>query len=172
MEVQELKKLIKEKKIPNFLIFTGEEYEIQHRYIKQIAKVTDRRTYYAEDIDEIWKELNNSSLFGDSRLYILRDDKELLTNEKIYTRITDILNDNMLILMLTTLDKRLKMLKQYKDSIVEFNALNDAMLKRYIQREIPLLSDRNCEILMEICEHNYGHCLLEIDKIRRYADND
>lgn len=167
MEVQELKKLIKENNIPNFLIFTGEEYEVQRQYIKQIAKVKNLSIYYAEDIDEIWRNLDTQSLFSVDRLYILRDDKELLTNEKVYNRILDKLANNMLILELTSADKRLKMLKQYNNSIVEFNALNEAILKQYIQREIDL-NDRNCSILMEICEYNYGRCLLEIDKIKKY----
>ena len=169
MIVQELKKLIKENNIPNFLIFTGEEYEVQRQYIKQIAKVKNLSIYYAEDIDEIWRNLDVQSFLSDDKLYILRDDKELLTNEKVYNKILDKLANNMLILQLTSVDKRLKMLKQYNNSIVEFNTLNEAILKQYIQREIDL-NDRNCDILMEICEYNYGRCLLEIDKINQYVE--
>lgn len=169
MEVQELKKLIKENNIPNFLIFTGEEYEVQRQYIQQIAKVKKLSVYYADNIDEIWSSLNSTSLFDTNGLYVLYDDRQLLTNEKIYSQLTNIQRDNMLILTLSSVDKRLKMLKTYKDSIVEFNALKSDVLKRYIQKEIDL-SDRNCEILMEICDYSYGHCLLEIDKIWQYVD--
>lgn len=169
MTVQELKKLIKENDIPNFLIFTGEEWKVQEIYIKQIAKVKDLSVFHAEDIDEVWRELKARTLFGADTLYVLRDDKELLTNEKIYSKIVDMLKDNMLILQLTSVDNRLKMLKTYKDSIVEFNTLNKAILKQYIQKEIAL-SDRNCEILMEICNYNYGAILLEIDKIKNYVN--
>ena len=42
-------------------------------------------------------------------------------------------------------------------------------MKRYIQKEIEL-SDKNCDKLIEVCEGNYSRCLLEIDKIKRYAD--
>lgn len=167
MTVQELKKLIKENDIPKFLIFTGEEWKVQQLYIQQIAKVKNLSIYHADDIDSIWENLDVQSFFSDDKLYILRDDKELLTNEKIYSQLLDKLSNNMLILQLTSTDKRLKMLKQYNNSIVEFNTLNEAILKQYIQREIDL-SDRNCSILMEICEYNYGRCLLEIDKIKKY----
>lgn len=169
MEVQELKRLIKDDNIPNFLIFTGDEWKIQQEYIKQIAKVKKLSISYAEDIDAVWDELKAQSLFGSDVLYVLRDDKELMTNEKIYSRLNDVLHNNMLVLELTSVDNRLKLIKTYKDSIVEFNALKSDMLKRYIQQKIAL-SDRNCNILMEICGYNYGHCLLEIDKIRRYVD--
>ncbi len=169
MEVQELKKLIKNDNIPNFLIFTGDEWKIQQEYIKQIAKVKKLSISYAEDIDVVWNELKAQSLFGSDVLYVLRDDKELMTNEKIYSRLNDVLRNNMLILELTSVDKRLKILKTYKTSTFEFEALNEAVLKRYIQKEIDL-NDRNCEILMEICGYSYGHCLLEIDKIKRYVN--
>ena len=170
MTVQELKKLIKENDIPKFLIFTGEEWKVQQLYIQQIAKVKNLSVYHADDIDSIWKNLDVQSFLSDDKLYVLRDDKELLTNEKVYNQLLDKLANNMLILELTSVDKRLKMLKQYNNSIVEFNALKSDILKRYIQREIAL-SDRNCEILMEICEYSYGHCLLEIDKIKRYLED-
>ena len=166
MTVQELKKLIKENAIPNFLIFTGDEWKVQEVYIKQIAKVKDLSVFHAEDIDEVWKELKARTLFGKDTLYILRDDKELLHNEKIYSKLDDVLKDNMLILQLTSVDKRLRMIKQYNNSIVEFEALNEAILKQYIQKEIAL-NDRNCEKLMEVTSYNYGHCLLEIDKIKK-----
>ena len=169
MEVQELKRLIKDDNIPNFLIFTGDEWKIQQEYIKQIAKVKKLSISYAEGIDAVWDELKAQSLFGSDVLYVLRDDKELMANEKIYSRLNDVLRNNMLVLELTSVDNRLKIIKTYKDSIVEFNALKSDILKRYIQREIDL-SDRNCNILMEICDYNYGRCLLEIDKIKRYVN--
>lgn len=168
MTVQELKKLIKEQNVPNFLIFTGEEYQVQKIYIEHIAKVKNLiPTYDYDSITDFWTILNTPSFFGVDKLYVLHDDKELMTNEKIYSQIQSKLKNNTLILVLTSVDKRLKMLKQYKDSIVEFNTLNKAILKQYIQKQIKL-SDRNCEILMEITNYNYGHCLLEIDKIKRY----
>lgn len=169
MEVQELKQLIKKKEVPNFLIFTGEEYEVQKIYIQQIAKVKNLSIHYAYDIDEIWSKLNTATLFGEDMLYVLRDDREFTSNEKIYSQIEAKLKNNTLIYIATSYDKRLKLYKQYKYSIVEFNALKSDVLKRYIQKEIAL-NDRNCEILMDICDYNYGHCLLEIDKIKRYVN--
>ena len=169
MEVQELKQLIKKKEVPNFLIFTGEEYEVQKIYIQQIAKVKNLSIHYAYDIDEIWSKLNTATLFGEDMLYVLRDDREFTSNEKIYSQIEAKLKNNTLIYIATSYDKRLKLYKQYKYSILEFNALKSDVLKRYIQKEIAL-NDRNCEILMDICEYNYGHCLLEIDKIQKSVD--
>lgn len=169
MEVQELKKLIKENSIPNFLIFTGEEWKVQQIYIQQIAKVKKLKIKRIDSISDIANSVGTKSLFSQNYLYVCRDDKEFITEEKLQQKVVNNLNQNMLILQLTSADKRLKILKTYKTSLVDFNALNEAILKRYIQKEIAL-SDRNCEILMDICNHNYGAILLEIDKIKNYVN--
>jgi DNA polymerase III delta subunit len=102
-----------------------------------------------------------------SYVYVVRDDKEITQNEKVQEQLDSIIGNNILILLLVTLDKRTKFYKAYKDTIVEFEALKPAILKKYIQKEIDL-SDKNTEKLMEVCEYDYGRCLLEIDKIRKY----
>ena len=61
--------------------------------------------------------------------------------------------------------------KHYKDEIIDFEPLPDGILKKYIQKEIAL-SDKSCQKLIDICEHDYGRILLEIDKIKRYVDID
>ena len=76
----------------------------------------------------------------------------------------------MVILLTTTTDKRLKFYKTYNKSFIEFKPLAPSVLKKYIQKEIDL-SDKNCDRLIEVCEGNYGRCLLEIDKIKRYSDS-
>lgn len=169
MEVQELKQLIKSDNIPNFLIFSGEEWAVKKIYINQIAKVKKLGIKYIDAVSDIASSVGSKSLFNQNYLYVCMDDKEFMTEEKLQQKVINNLSENMLILQLTSVDKRLKMLKTYKDSIVEFNALNEAVLKRYIQKEINL-SDKNCAILMEACAYNYGHCLLEIDKIKRYMN--
>lgn len=171
MQVAELKHLIQQKDIPKFLIFTGDEYMVQRIYIQQIAKVKGLKIKHIDSITDIWATLNSRSFITENYLYVTQDDKALMTEEKIYSQIEDRLHDNMLILTLTSVDKRLKILKTYNKSLVEFEALKSDILKRYIQKEIAL-SDRNCEILMEICNYNYGQCLLEIDKIRCFQSYD
>lgn len=166
MEVQELKALIMKKEIPPFMIFTGDEWKVQEIYINQIAKVTGLEIKRVDAISDIWSQLNSKSLFAKNYLYLVRDDKEFMTEEKLYNHILERLHDNMLILTLTSVDKRLKMLKTYNNTTYEFNALKSEILRKYIQKEIAL-SDRNCDILIEVCEGNYGRILLEIDKVKQ-----
>ena len=171
MEVQELKQMIKSSDIPNFLIFIGDEWMVKKIYIEQISKVKKLGIKYIDAVSDIASSVGSKSLFNQNYLYVCTDDKEFMTEEKLQQKVIENLSDNMLILQLTSVDKRLKFTKTYNNSIVEFKTLNEAVLKRYIQKEIKL-SDKYTELLMEICDYNYGHCLLEIDKIFRCKDFD
>lgn len=168
MDVATLKAKIKSKQLPSYLIFSGTEWKVQQIYINQIAKVTGKEIKRIDDVTSIYGKLRNRSFVQNGVIYIVRDDKELMNSEKLQQQISDgLLGDNTLIHLLTTVDKRTKFYKQYKDTIVEFEPLNDVVLKKYILKEIKL-SDTDCQTLIDICEHDYGRILLEIDKIRWY----
>jgi len=170
MDATTIKSYIQNKNIPDFLIFSGPEWAVQKIYINKIAEVLNMQCRYVDSISDIYGTLQSRQMFAKDSLYIIRDDKEITHNEKIQEQLKEgLLKNNHLILLLTTVDKRIKFYKTYKDSICEFEPLKPAVLKKYIQREIEL-SDKNTEKLMEVCEYSYGCCLLEIDKIRRYAN--
>lgn len=169
MDVATLKNYIKLKTLPTFLIFSGDEWKVQQIYINQIAKVTGKKCVRIDSISEIFQKLSNRSFVKESVVYIVRDDKELMQNEKLQQRIEKVLGDNILILLLTNVDKRTKFYKSYKASICDFERLSDKMLEKYTLREISL-SKRNLERLIDICEHDYGRILLEIDKIKVFGD--
>lgn len=165
MDVSSLKNQIKARKIDHFLIFSGLEWQVQKVYIDQIVKVTGKEKVRVDSISDIYSKLKNRSFVQKSCVYILRDDKEIMTNEKLQQQLqSDLLGDNILILLLTNVDKRTKFYKAFKASIIEFETLSDAILEKYIKKEINL-SQRNIERLIDICERDYGRILLEIDKI-------
>ena len=168
MEVADVKNQIKIKQFKSFYIFTGVEWKTQKIYIEQIAKVSGKELKYIDSITDIYSKLGNKAFIQKSYVYVTINDKELMSNEKIQSQLDKILGNNILILQLTTLDKRLKFYKTYKDTIVEFEKLKDDILRKYIQKEIDL-SDKNANMLIDLCEGDYGRCLLEIDKIRRYT---
>lgn len=166
MEVKELKAKIKSNKLPSFLIFTGDEWEVQKIYIQQIGKNMEMTRI--ESVTEILGKLKSKSFTSRKRtLYTVRDDKELMSNPKIQNRLERVLGDNILILLITKPDKRTKFYNRYKSTIVEFKPLDEANLKPYIKKQIDL-SDKNCKTLIDICEGNYGRILLEIDKIKHW----
>lgn len=167
MEITEIKSHIQKNNFNQFYIFSGAEWKVQRLYIEQIAKISGKELRYIESIIDIFSKRNNSGFIQKSYVYVVRDDKEIIQNEKIQSQLNNIIGKNILILILTSVDKRLKFYKQYKDSIAEFESLKPEILKKYIQKDINL-SDKNCETLMEVCEYDYGRCLLEIDKIKHY----
>jgi len=168
MDVSALKNRIKIKKIPNYLIFTGPEWKVQQIYIEQIAKATNSEIVRIDSIKDVFSSLRSKAFLSVSKLFLVRDDTELLqADSNVIQSILDALQSNLLIHILTAVDKRKKYYKDNKERIVEFEPLPDAILKKYIKKEINL-SDKNCDILIEICEHDFGRCLLEIDKIKSY----
>lgn len=170
MDVSALKGQIKAHNIDKFLIFTGPEWKVQQLYIQQISKVLNMQIKHIESVTDIYSKKGNTAFIKSNYVYVVRDDKEILQNEKVQAQLLDIIGDNTLILLITTVDKRTKFYKTYKDTIVEFEALKPEILAKYIQKEIELSKD-NIEKLMEVCEYDYGRCLLEIDKIKQYAES-
>lgn len=167
MQPTEIKAHIQTKQFRSFYIFAGPEWKVQRTFIDMISKVSGKELNYIEGIMDVYSKLNNRSFIQKSYVYVVRDDKEILQNEKLQSQLSSILGDNILILLLTTVDKRLKFYKTFKEDICEFEALKPDILRKYIQKEIDL-SDKNADKLAEVCEQDYGRCLLEIDKIKSY----
>lgn len=168
MDVATLKAYIKSRKLPNYIIFAGEEWKVQEIYIKQIAKALQREIVRIDNITDIYGKLKNRSFVQKPVIYVVRDDKELMQNETLQEQIERVLGQNVLVHIITNIDKRTRFYKANKASICEFERLSDTLLEKYILKEIRL-SKRNLQRLIEICEHDYGHILLEIDKMRWFV---
>lgn len=168
MDMQGLKAHIKSKTVPNILYFTGDEWEVQKIFIRQIAKVKGLETKRIDSITNVMGKFKSKSFVQVDYIYIARDDKQYMEDEKAQQLLPSIIGQNMYILLLTNVDKRTKFYKANADNLVEFEKLPEKMLIKYIQKEIPL-SESNCKKLIEVCESDYGRCLLEIDKIKNYA---
>lgn len=170
MNVSTIKNQIKTRQIDDYYIFTGPEWEVQRIYIKQIARVAEADISYIDSVGDVYNKLKNKSFISKPICYVVRDDKELMQNEKLQKQIdAGLLGHNILVHALTSADKRTKYYKTYKDKVAEFEPLTDVILRKYIKKEIEL-SDKNCDKLIAVCGHDYGRILLEIDKIKRYAD--
>ena len=168
MTVAELKAQIMANRMKPVYIFNGVEIGIRDIYLKQIAKVGNYDIKWIDGVSDIIQSGKKKSILQHNTLYILSECSELVKNEKAWKILEEGMGNNMLICMFTTLDKRVKFYKQYKDIMVDFDPLEPELLKKYVQKAI-LLSDKNTKKLMEICEYDYGRCLLEIDKIIQYG---
>lgn len=169
MTVNTLKSQIQAKTLKKYYVFTGTEWRVQQIYLEQISKFMP--VVYNESFFDVYCKATRKSFIQKSVCYVVWDDKDLLTDEKLWSKLDQILGNNVLVHKVTAIDKRTKFYKHYKDEIIDFEPLPDGILKKYIQKEIAL-SDKSCQKLIDICEHDYGRILLEIDKIKRYVDID
>lgn len=166
MEIATIKQQIKAHQLDKTYIFYGEEYAIIKIYLKLMADSAGLKLTYADSLTDLMTGAKTKSLVSQHHLYVVMDDKEYLTNEKMQERFKG-LKDDVVVLYFTTADKRLKFWKNNKDRAVEFPKLTSDILTKYIKKELPL-SDENCFRLIEACDSDYGRILLEIDKIKHY----
>lgn len=169
MEITEIKNQIKSGQFDKVYIFCGEEHAIMKIYLKMMAEKGNYQITYADSLMDLMTGTKTKSLVPIRHLYVIMDDKEYLTNEKMWTKFTG-LKDDIVVLYYTTTDKRLKFWKNNKDRAVEFSRLDDRILIKYIQKELPDFSESHCMKLIDICEGSYGRILLEIDKLKCYTN--
>lgn len=169
MIISDVKTDIKNKTIKPYYIFAGDEIEIQRIYINKIAEVMGYNVVRTECIADVWQDIVSPTLFGEPCVYVVRDDKDLMQDEELQSQIEhNRLNGNIIIHLLTTIDKRTKAYKENADKIVLFEHLSTDMLMKYCQKAVTL-TNANSERLIAICENDYSRLLLEIDKIKRYC---
>lgn len=171
MNVIDVKTDIRNKTIKKYYVFTGEEIEVMNAFIRKIAEVENAGICRADTLSSIFSKMQNRSIISTKTCFVIRDDKEYMSSEDVWEKLENekLQNNNLVILLYTDIDKRSKFYKHSKDIIVEFNALTDENLKREIQKRIKL-SDKNCEQLIDICDHSLGIILNEIDKIKTYVN--
>lgn len=171
MTVQEVKNQIKTNNVKNFYIFTGQESKVIDIYINKIAECKKLEIQHIDSIHDVYSKFFNKSLVTKNYCYVLRDDKELLLQEKLWQplSIENVQGNNIVILVLTTIDKRSKFYNRFKNDIVEFEHLPENILMKYIKKELPL-NDSSCLKLIDMCESDYNRILLELDKINLYAN--
>ena len=167
MDATVIKTQLKTKQFDKFYIFAGDDWYIQRIYLEQIALMSEKELKYIDSISDVYQKLKSKSFLQKHYVYVLRDDKDLMQNESLQQKIETELVSDILVLILSTVDMRLKFCKTFKNKIIEFNHLTADVLQKYIQKVIKL-SNKNCMKLMEVCEYDYGRCMSEIDKIKRF----
>lgn len=166
MLISELKNNIVAGKVDNFYIFTGPEEGIMDIYVKQISKKLGLCIKWADSIQEISKSLNLKSLVKVKYLYLVRLDKGIKTDEKLWDFLKHKIVGNYIILIEPTLDKKLKFYKYFEDNVITFEKLSKEMLMQYGKRKCPKLSDNNLDKLCDWCGHSYLRYMNELDKIK------
>lgn len=171
MTIIELKSDIMHKHLSNFYIFTGEEIGIMNIYLNQISKTLNIPITRADNVLSIYGRCTSKSMFGNTvGLYVIRNDHDIMKDEKVYTDLPNKIGKNTIILLYDKVDSRLKFGKHFKDCTISFEKLTPNVLKSYVKTACPGLSNKNCEHLIALCNGSYDLCMLEIDKILHYQE--
>lgn len=171
MTIIDLKNQIMKNCLTNVYIFVGEEIGIMNIYLNQMAKTLNMPVTRAESVASIYAECTSKSMFGNTTgFYVIRNDKDITKEEKAYQSLSKDIGKNVIVLLYDKVDSRLKFDKFFKDQTITFEKLAPNVLKSYVKKACPGLSDKNCEHLIELCNGSYDLCMLEIDKILHYQE--
>ncbi len=172
MELNSLKAQIKSGSFDHFYIWKVDEPAIARVYRDMIAKKSGANVSYVDTIADVFGRARSRSLLSTKTLYVIIDDKDFLRNERAWKALGDgsELKDDIVIFYYTSADQRLKFWKNFKDRAIEFGKLDDRLLVKHIQKDVPL-SEKSCHTLIDVCEGDYSRILLEIDKIQNYSDS-
>lgn len=169
MELWELKDRIKNNSIPNFLIFTGPEVGLMDIYINQISKTLGIKP---KRIDSVSIAISGSKVLSfteSTKFNLVRGDKTFQSNEKMQEKLKTF--KDYLILVYDSIDKRSKLYKEFEDNIVNFDFMDEKTLLSLLSRKLPLSQD-NLKWLMTACGYDYARCLLELQKLEIFKDED
>lgn len=144
-----------------FYILYGEEIGLMNVYLNQMGNVV-RET----SVSTVWKPLTQKGLVPNYRIFAVRDDKDFLSNESRWKRLPDV-RYGTLVLMVTKIDKRSKLLKAFPDNCVEFEKMTDAQLKRHFVSKYSTIDSDISDMVIQFCLNDYSRIDNELDKLSR-----
>jgi DNA polymerase-3 subunit delta len=171
MNLMELKSSMANKDIHNLYIFYGAEYAILEIYIKKLKDIVGGQYVQYDDVASLYRTLDKKDMFGSQKKFVLiREDKDFLTSESMWKDFESKLSkkDITLVLKYSSIDQRSKFSKAFSDRMTEFTYLSKEVLTKYIKKEIDI-TDSCCQYLCDITHNDYGRILLEVDKVKSYA---
>ena len=166
MEINEVKQQILNNNLDSWYIFYGEESGVIRVYLDKMSEVTGRTINFADSIIDVVNKPTSKAFITIPKLYVIMDDKEFQTNDRMWDKIDKAIKDDIVIFWYTSCDARLKFWKNFKVRAVEFKKLDDRILRRHIDLDI---SDKSKNKLISVCEESYSRILLESDKITSYS---
>ena len=172
MKLPDLQKQIVSKNIDHVLLLFGEEVAIMDIYLDKIYKVTGGDVLRFDSVKESYAKLVQRRITtGNSRVFVVRDDKEFLKADKEWGKVFNAAESgsDYLILIYSSMDRRSKFYKQTQEKLCEFEKLSSSMLAGYIDKLLPGMSAKQKEQFADVCECSYSRILLEADKVKHYA---
>lgn len=152
-----------------YYIFIGEETTIMKTYINKIAQLSCANSVtYIDSLNEVFTK-TASNLFSNDVVYVVFEDKDVLTTEKLQQRLLSYNRKMPIILIYLTMDKRLSFYKKFEERITWFPLLETQQLVPIIKQHVAFENDKAYKDIINVCDNNYGRILLEIDKINKYS---
>lgn len=171
MDIVALNKDIQNKNLGCLYIFIGPEIGLQNVYINQILK--QRPGGHEESVESVMDRLKSTtSLFSHNTetTYIIRNDLEIMKNEKCWDLLEDITEGVTLILTFTDLNKKGKFYKKFKDYVVEFEKMTTQQLYKVVKSQLEGTKSA-ATYFIESCDNDYNTILNNIDKFKRCGFN-
>lgn len=167
MKLEELKEQLSKGVVKPLYVFTGPEVGIMDIYLKKIAEVSRKPIKRVDTVAAVYSKLQNQSFAPSANCYVIRDDKDYFTQEKVWESLISgrAQGYNVVILLFTDIDKRSKFYKQHTAIITEFEKLIPEVLAKYIKRELDISTNKALGFAT-ICDCDYSRILLETSKIR------
>ncbi len=144
-----------------FYILYGEEIGLMNVYLNQMGNVVREQL-----VSTVWKTLTQKGLVSNHRIFAVRDDKEFLANEARWKRLPDV-RYGTLVLMVTKIDKRSKLLKAFPENCVEFEKMTDAQLRRHFVSKYSKIETEFIDMVIQFCLNDYSRIDNELDKLSR-----
>ena len=164
MDIVKLKSQIKSGKLDNIYVFVGEEIGLMNLYIGKMCEEAHR----VDTVAGVWKRLTSRGLGGGKAFYVVRDDKEFMQAEKVWSVADKMIRYGTLVLLYTNLDKRSRFYKALEPHIVTFEKMTRQQLINFVSKQSSFgVSEDELDYLCEACNDDYTQIQHEIDKLSR-----
>ena len=168
MDIVKLKSQIKSGKLDNIYVFVGEEIGLMNLYIGKMCEEAHR----VDTVAGVWKRLTSRGLGGEKSFYVVRDDKEFLQAEKVWSVADKMIRYGTLVLLYTNLDKRSRFYKAMESPIVTLEKMTRQQLINFVSKQSSFgVSEGELDYLCEACNDDYTQIQNEIDKLSRVWDD-
>jgi DNA polymerase III delta subunit len=162
-----LMKQIQSNELQPYYIFECEDRTISDMYLANMEKCGLKRIVVDDTLTALKNNSAGSLLKQQRKLFIIRDDKSVTTNDKIWPLIKSVKNATF-VFIFTTIDKRTQFYKQFEDNIVTFSKLRADVLAKHLKSKSNI-TDVQLKELIKLTDNCYGYALSELDKVCGYA---